>query len=125
MDAPGGEQTVLLDPNKLSDDGTVALKAIRFSADGRYLAYAISRSGSDWMEIYVMDTRTRQLTTDHVEWCKFSGPQWYKDGFFYSSYDAPEEGHEFSNINEVQKIYYHHLVKQIEQRPLIHIEPQN
>ena len=109
MDAPGGEQTVLLDPNKLSDDGTVALKAIRFSADGRYVAYAISRSGSDWMEIYVMDTRTRQLTTDHVEWCKFSGPQWYKDGFFYSSYDAPEEGHEFSNINEVQKIYYHRL----------------
>ena len=109
MDRPGDSQSVLLDPNTLSTDGTVALKGIRFSADGRYLAYAISRSGSDWMEIYVMDTQTRQLTSDHIEWCKFSGPQWYKDGFFYSSYDAPEKGHEFSNINEVQKIYYHRL----------------
>ncbi|MBR3471869.1 MAG: S9 family peptidase [Prevotella sp.] len=110
MDAIDGPQRVFLDPNKLSADGTVALKALSFSHDGKYCAYAISRSGSDWMEIYVMDVATGQLTaTDHIEWCKFSGPQWYKDGFFYSAYDAPEQGKEFSNVNEVQKIYYHRL----------------
>ena len=109
MDQLGGEQRVFLDPNKLSDDGTVALKAVRFSKDGRYAAYAISRSGSDWMEIYVKDIETGRLLDDHINWCKFSGPHWLKDGFFYSAYDAPEEGKEFSNVNEIQKIYYHKL----------------
>ncbi|MCR4853778.1 MAG: prolyl oligopeptidase family serine peptidase [Prevotella sp.] len=109
MDELNGEQRVFLDPNTLSADGTVALKSMAFSHDGKHCAYAISRSGSDWMEIYVMDVATRQLTADHIEWCKFSGPQWYKDGFFYSAYDAPEQGKEFSNVNEVQKIYYHKL----------------
>ena len=109
MEAPGAEQQVFLDPNRLSDDGTVALKSLNFSADGKHCAYAISRSGSDWMEIYVMDVATRQLLTDHILWCKFSGPQWYKDGFFYSAYDAPTGGKEFSNVNETQKIYYHKL----------------
>ena len=109
MDQLDGEQRVFLDPNTLSDDGTVALKALSFSKDGRYAAYAISRSGSDWMEIYVKDVETGHLLDDHILWCKFSGPQWMKDGFFYSAYDAPEEGKEFSNVNEIQKIYYHKL----------------
>ena len=61
------EAEVLLDPNTLSDDGTVALNGISFSNDGKYLAYTISRSGSDWVEIYVMDLATRQLTPDHIE----------------------------------------------------------
>ena len=109
MDQLDGEQRVFLDPNTLSDDGTVALKALSFSKDGRYAAYAISRSGSDWMEIYVKDVETGRLLDDHILWCKFSGPHWMKDGFFYSAYDAPEEGKEFSNVNEIQKIYYHKL----------------
>jgi prolyl oligopeptidase len=104
-----GEPSVLLDPNKLSDDGTVALSGISFSNDGKYMAYTISRSGSDWREIYVMDLATRQLTSDHIQWAKFSGAQWQKDGFYYSAYDAPEEGKEFSNVNENHKIYYHKL----------------
>lgn len=104
-----GEAEVLLDPNTLSEDGTVALAGTSISNDGRYLAYAISRSGSDWREIYVMDLETRTLTDDHIMWCKFSGAQWCGNGFYYSAYDAPEEGKEFSNINEYHKIYYHTL----------------
>ncbi|HCC51897.1 MAG TPA: S9 family peptidase, partial [Porphyromonadaceae bacterium] len=104
-----GESSVLLDPNKLSDDGTVALSGISFSNDGRYLAYTISRSGSDWREIYVMDLATKQLTPDHIKWAKFTGAEWQKDGFYYSAYDAPEAGKEFSNVNENHKIYYHKL----------------
>lgn len=104
-----GEAYILLDPNKLSNDGTVALSGISFSNDGKYLAYTVSRSGSDWREIFVMDLATKQLTSDHVKWAKFTGAEWQGDGFYYSAYDAPEEGKEFSNVNENHKIYFHKL----------------
>lgn len=106
-DKLGGEPHVFLDPNKLSDDGTVALKSISFSNDGKYLAYAISRSGSDWQEFYVMDVASGKLLSDHIQWAKFSGASWQGDGFYYSAYDAPEKGKELSDVNEVQKVYYH------------------
>ena len=81
MDRLDGEQRVFLDPNTLSTDGTVALKGCYFSHDGKYMAYAISRSGSDWQEFYVMDVKTGQLLNDHIEWAKFSGAAWQGDGF--------------------------------------------
>ena len=109
MDQLGGTPRVFLDPNKLSTDGTVALKGLSFSNDGKYAAYIISRSGSDWQEFYVIDLQTGQLTKDHIEWAKFSGASWYQDGFFYSAYDAPTEGKEYSNVNEGHKIYYHRI----------------
>ncbi len=109
QDTLDGEPTVFLDPNQLSTDGTVALTGVRFSKDGKYAAYTISRSGSDWTEIYVMDVATRQLLDDHIQWAKFSGPSWEGDGFYYSAYDAPVEGKEFSNVNENHKIYYHKI----------------
>ena len=109
MDALGGAQRVFLDPNKLSDDGTVALKDISFSNDGKYFAYVISRSGSDWEEIYVMDVSTGKMLSDHIVWAKFTGVSWYDGGFYYSAYDAPEKGKETSAKNEVQKVYYHKM----------------
>ena len=109
MDKLGGEQRVFLDPNKLSTDGTVALKSISFSNDGKYLAYVISRNGSDWEEIYVKDVATGKLLDDHIVWAKFTDAAWRGDGFYYSAYDAPEQGHETSAKNSVQKVYYHKL----------------
>jgi prolyl oligopeptidase len=109
MDKLGGEPRVFLDPNKLSTDGTVALKGVKFSHNGKYAAYDISRSGSDWEEFYVIDLKTGQLTNDHIEWAKFSNAAWKGDGFFYSAYDAPEKGKEFSNVNSGHKIYYHKI----------------
>jgi prolyl oligopeptidase len=104
-----GEASVLLDPNTFSDNGTVALSGISFSNNGKYLAYIISRSGSDWNEIYVLDLATKQLTNDHIQWAKFTDASWLGDGFYYSAYDAPDKGKEFSNVNENHKIYYHQL----------------
>ncbi len=118
-----GEPTVLLDPNKLSDDGTVSLGGISFSNDGKYMAYTIQRSGSDWVEIYVKDMATLELLPDHIEWAKFTGASWYKDGFFYAAYDRPEAGKEFSNVNENHKIYYHKLGTPQEQDELFYHNP--
>ena len=109
MDQLGGTPRVFLDPNTLSTDGTVALQGVYFSNNGKYAAYTISRSGSDWQEFYVIDLKTGQLTTDHIEWAKFSGAAWQGDGFYYSAYDAPTQGKEFSNVNEGMKIYYHKI----------------
>ena len=109
MDELGSEPRVFLDPNKLSDDGTVALKGVYFSHNGKYAAYTISRSGSDWEEIFVIDLKTSQLTEDHIEWAKFTGAAWKGDGFYYSAYDAPVKGKEFSNMNSGHKIYYHKI----------------
>lgn len=108
-DTPDGEAEVFLDPNTLSDDGTVALTKLTMSHDGKYVAYTISRNGSDWTEIYVVDAATGELLEDHIEWAKFTSAAWYKDGFFYSAYDRPEEGKEFSNANENHRVYYHKL----------------
>ena len=109
MDELGGAFHEFLDPNKLSTDGTVALQGISFSKDGRYMAYVISRSGSDWQEIYVKDVATGELLSDHIEWAKFGGAQWCGNGFYYSAYDAPEKGKEYSSKNEVHKVYYHKI----------------
>ena len=108
QDTLDSEAHVFLDPNKLSTDGTVALNGIYFSKDGKYLAYTISRSGSDWTEIYVMDVDSKKLLSDEIKWAKFTGASWQGDGFYYSAYDAPK-GSEFSSKNEGHKIYYHKL----------------
>ena len=125
MDRLGGEQRVFLDPNKLSNDGTVALKNISFSNDGRYFAYVISRSGSDWEEIFVMDVKTGKLLPDHIVWAKFTGADWLGDGFYYSAYDAPEKGKETSAKNEVQKVYYHKMGTPQSEDVLFYQNPAN
>lgn len=108
-DSINGTPEVFLDPNALSEDGTVALQGLSFSNNGKYAAYIISRSGSDWNEIFVMDAKTKQLLDDHIEWAKFTGAAWDGDGFYYSAYPRPEKGKEFSNANENHQIYYHKI----------------
>ena len=125
MDKLGGEARVFLDPNKLSDDGTVALKSISFSHDGKYFAYVISRSGSDWEEIYVIDVKTQKLLDDHIVWAKFTNAEWCGDGFYYSAYDAPEKGKETSAKNEIQKVYYHKMGTSQSQDQLFYQNPAN
>ena len=124
-DLASGEAEVFIDPNTLSEDGTVALKGVRFSRDGKLAAYSISRSGSDWTEYYVIDTATRQLLPDHIEWAKFSSAQWHGDGFYYSAYDRPEAGKEFSNTNENHKVYYHKIGTPQEEDILIYEDPEH
>lgn len=120
QDSLEGEAHVFLDPNKLSADGTVALTSLSFSHDGKYAAYTVSRSGSDWREIYVMDVATGNLLDDHITWAKFTGASWKGDGFYYSAYDAPTKGKEFSNVNEFHKIYFHKVGEPQEKDELVY-----
>ncbi len=100
----------LLDPNKLSTDGTVSLSSYHVSEDGRYLAYGLNTSGSDWIEWHVREVATGQDLPDVLKWSKFSGAEWTKDnkGFIYGRYDAPaDEKTQLQALNYYQKLYYH------------------
>ncbi len=106
------EPQVLLDPNTLSADGTVALSILAFAEDGRTLVYGTSGSGSDWQEFRVRDVATRQDRSDHLKWIKFSSAAWTHDGagFFYSRYPEPAAGADaLLDVNRNQKVYYHKL----------------
>lgn len=101
---------VFLDPNKLSGDGTTSLQGSAFDKAGKYFAYAISKAGSDWREIYVMDVKSKKLLSDKIEWAKFTGITWYGNGFYYSRYPTPSDtGSKLSTSNAYHKVYYHIL----------------
>lgn len=105
-----GTPEVLIDPNALSTDGTVRLGATALSKDGRYFGYGLSSGGSDWQEYRVMETATRQPLPDRIRWVKVSGLSWYRDGFFYSRYPAPEDTTRLlSSSNEHHRVYYHRI----------------
>jgi prolyl oligopeptidase len=123
MKSLDAEPEVLLDPNKLSADGTVALSQISFSNDGKYMAYSISKSGSDWNEIYVMNLADKKLLPDVIKWVKFSGIAWQGNGFYYSAYDAPKKGSELSSKNEFHKIFFHKIGESQQQDKLIFENP--
>jgi prolyl oligopeptidase len=102
------EPRVLIDPNKLSPDGTTSLSGFSVSKDGAFAGYSLSEGGSDWQTIYVMTLADQKQTPDKIKWVKFSGISWYKDGFFYSRFPEPR-GSELSTANNFQKVYYHKM----------------
>jgi prolyl oligopeptidase len=104
-------QQVLLDPNLLSTDGTIALSGLAVSRNGRYLAYGLSRAGSDWVDWQVKEITTGEELSDRLHWVKFSGVSWTTDnlGFFYSRYDPPDAQSKLEEVNYYQKLYYHRL----------------
>lgn len=118
------EAKVLIDPNSLSADGTVALGAVSVSKDGRYMAYQLSAAGSDWNRILIKDLTTGIDLNESIEWVKFSGISWKKDGFFYSRYDEPKEGKAFSGKNEFHKVYFHKVGTQQSEDQLIYWNAQ-
>lgn len=102
-----GEESVFLDPNTFSKDGTSSLGGVNFSEDGSKVAYSISEGGSDWRKVIVMDAVTKKILEPTLEDIKFSGVSWKgNDGFYYSSYDKPD-GSELSAKTDQHKLYYH------------------
>jgi prolyl oligopeptidase len=105
------EPQLLLDPNALSGEGTVALSGTAISDDGKLLAYGLASAGSDWQEWRVRDVESGKDLDDHLKWVKFSGASWTPDneGFFYSRYDEPAADEQLTAQNYYQKLYYHRL----------------
>jgi len=120
------EPRVLLDPNTLSTDGTVALAGTEISDDGKLMAYGIATSGSDWNEWHVRDIDTGKDLSDDLKWVKFSGASFSKDnkGFYYSRYDEPK-GAALREANYFQKLYYHRLGTAQSEDKLIYERPDN
>ncbi len=115
-DRDSNDERVVIDPNTLSSDGTVALSTVSPSADGSMVGYGVSISGSDWQEFRVREVRTSRDLADTLRWIKFSNLAWTKDnrGFFYSRFDTPAEAEQRSGAtraaaNRGHKVYYHRL----------------
>ena len=116
---------ILLDPNTLSSDGTVALTSIAIASNGKLLGYGTATSGSDWNEFHVRDIATRKDLPDTVRWVKFSGMNWTKDarGFTYSRYPEPKESDKLKAALSNQMLYYHTLGTPQSQDKLIYADP--
>lgn len=126
-DAPGAEEKVLLDPNALSKDGTIALTGYDLTDDGKLMAYGLSEAGSDWEHWKVREVATGKDLDDDIQWVKFSGASWSVkgDGFYYSRYAAPEKGQELKEQNLNQKLYFHRVGEPQEKDVLIYERPDH
>ncbi|MEL6898561.1 MAG: prolyl oligopeptidase family serine peptidase, partial [Planctomycetota bacterium] len=121
------KRRVLIDPNDLSKDGTMALASWVPSDDGKLLAYAIADGGSDWRTWYVRDVETGKDLDDKIQWSKFSSAAWMPDnsGFYYSAYDAPADGEELTGTNLNQKLYFHRVGTSQAEDQLIYTRPDH
>ncbi len=120
-----GTPEVLIDPNKFSPDGTSQLSTFSLSMDGKYLAYGISKGGSDWTELFVMDVASRKTLTDDLQWLKVSNVSWAGDGFYYSRYPAPEKGKELTSKNENHQVFFHKVATPQSDDKLVYDDKSN
>ncbi len=120
-----GQPEVLLDPNKLSAEGTTSVAFFAVDKGGKYAAYGVGKGGSDWKDIFVIDIASRKILSDKVEWAKVTGASWAGEGFYYSRYDAPSDGHNLSAKNENHQVFFHKVGTPQSQDKLIYQDPKN
>ncbi len=119
-----GKEVEFLNPNKLSDKGTISASLSGASKDNKYVVISTKVAGSDWAELTVKKIKTNKILPDIIKKVKFSGASWYKDGFFYSRF--PEvKGSKLSVKNEYHSVYYHKLGTSQSQDKLIYKSPKN
>ncbi|HWA86478.1 MAG TPA: hypothetical protein VG710_09670, partial [Opitutus sp.] len=111
QDEAASEPRVLIDPNALASDGTVALGVTAASRDGKWLAYSLKAAGSDWEELFVRDVASGKDASDRIRWVKFSNIAWTRDsrGFFYGRFPEVAKGDKLFGKLSHQQIYYHAL----------------
>lgn len=121
-----GKPRLLLDPNVLSKDGTIALSGLAVPDGGKLLAYGLATAGSDWQEWKVRDIATGKDLSDNVKWVKFSGASWARDGksFFYSRYDEPKS-EQLKQTNYFHKVYRHTIGTPQSQDELVYERPDH
>jgi len=119
QDIKSGEEEKLIDPNQLSDNKTVALAHFKVSQNGKYLAYSLATSGSDWRTILVYDLQQGKNLPDTIKNVKFSDMEWYKNGFYYTRFNVTDNNRKFTSVNNESAVYYHHLGTPQENDPLV------
>lgn len=126
-DSLDAEPKLLLDPNTLSADGTTAVSSVSISDDGKLMAYALADAGSDWNRWKVREVESGKDLPDLIEWSKFTGVSWAKDGsgFFYGAYDKPKAGDEYEGINLNQKLFFHRLGDAQDKDALIYADAEH
>src|SRR5215831_4382063 len=120
-----GKEELVMDPNKLSPDGTTRLTTFSLSKDGKYGVWGISRGGSDWQTYYVRDMETGKDLPDSLLWIKVSGVAWQGHGFYYSRYPAPEAGKELLSKNENHQVWFHQVGTSQDKDELIYEDKAN
>ncbi len=127
LDTLDGEPKVLLDPNKWSKDGTIALQGVTFSDDGKYAAYGRAEAGSDWAVWHVMEIESGKILPDELKWTKFTQAAWTKDGrgFFYSRFEEPQPGAMYQALNFNNKLYYHKVGTPQSDDVLVYFRPEH
>jgi prolyl oligopeptidase len=120
-----GTPSVLIDPNSMSEDGSVSVGIDGFSNDKKYMTFHVNKGGSDWQTMFVMELSTGKKLDDQLDWIKFGGAAWQGNGFYYSRYDKPTQGMELSAKNEFQKVYYHKLGEKQELDQVVYEDKAN
>jgi prolyl oligopeptidase len=120
-----GTPEILIDPNKFSEDGTSQLADYALSKDGKYIAYGISKGGSDWRDVHVMEVASRKVLDDVLHWVKVSNLAWQGDGFYYSRYNEPKEGEELTSQNDDHKVFFHRVGTAQTEDELVYSDPAN
>ena len=126
-DSIDGKPRVLIDPNTWSTDGTVALSGAVTSEDGSLLAYSISEAGSDWKKLRVLNVADGKPLTDELQWMRWGGVEWTKDGkgFYYGRYPEPEPGEQYQSLALNHMIYFHRLGTDQSQDRLVYRRPDH
>lgn len=121
-----GIEELVIDPNKLSTDGTVAIRQFRLNKEGTLAAVSISESGSDWQKIKILDLKSKAFLSDEIQWVKFSGIAWVGNSFYYSRFPAPDTGSsKLSSLNQFNQVYLHKLGNPQSKDRLIYSDSSN
>ena len=118
---------LLIDPNTWSEDGTVAMASYFPSPDGKHVAYMIQDGGSDWRQARIINVDSGAVLEDELDWLKFTGLSWARDGsgFYYSRYPETSDEEKFQSLNENHAVYFHRLGTTQDADALVYSQPDN
>jgi prolyl oligopeptidase len=114
------EDRVLVDVNRMSTDGTVALDWWFAAEDGKYVAYGTSASGSEESTLHIVESATGKVLRDTIERTRFASVAWMKDSsaFYYTRHPKKGEVPDGEEVYHV-KVFYHQIGSDPAHDPLI------
>jgi len=120
-----GIEELVFDPNLLSDDGTASLRFFVVADHGLLAAFGVSKSGSDRIEIRLMDLKTKRELSETLTGVKFSTVAWEGNGFYYSRFNHADHSDSSSAADTFHQVYYHRAGTMQEQDQLIYEDKTN